>query len=479
MRSFRVILFVILLLPFLSKGQKIQYSRQTFPHSFADATQLVADVGGYHHILRFKLNNRPRIHIFNSQLEYTGEAEVDISVEEGSDIRVIPMEGHYYLYLHTPGKPIHSVYRVSSTGDVIDKTAQLKKMTDSLVPKSTATYQFESHQNRLCLLSHSYYDDIKRVGSIVVVLDNEWNIVNRAILYYPFTKGKETLRQVLLTDRDLIVLKTGRDYEQGNTLQVVKTNLKTGTSLIKTFVAESHMYSNALMVYAAGDSSLLVHALMREESPGRRQTQPIFLARLDHQLLEHKPFTVFRLPPKRNILAGFLLVKTEKPFWLTPYNPIVLRGVRNQTQDFRGIAQDERTLRMSTNTMLIDENEINHGQPTSIRFTVLNENDRQIRDTTVENNRSFYDLQPRPNAQFSIGDKTCLLFQQNFSAKQRGLVLVNSNAAGHVSTTPIPVFDRNEYFIPQTQAKKDYFLLPYRYKKEMGLVKITIESIDH
>jgi hypothetical protein len=55
-------------------------------------------------------------------------------------------------------------------------------------------------------------------------------------------------------------------------------------------------------------------------------------------------------------------------------------------------------------------------------------------------------------------------------------VIVYADSAGKVTTTPVPVFDRYEYFIQETQAKKDYFLVPYRYKKEMGLVKVSLST---
>jgi|GEM_PF-1608697 len=474
MKFFGLIWLVLWMVPLCSAAQKIQYSRQTFPYSFADATQLVPDVGGYHHVLRFKLNNKPAIHIFNAQLEYIGKTEVDHSVQEASDIRVIPMQRYYYLYFHSPGSLVHAVYKITGDGNVTDKTMLLEKLKDSVLTKSTATYQLQNFKNRLCVVSHSYYAELKKVASTVVTLNDDWSVFSRSKIYYPFGQGKETLQQVILTNDHLLVLKTSVDEEKGNTLQVVKANLQTGASLIKTFTAERLLYANASMVYAPDDSSLLVHASIREEGNFRRQLQPTFIARLDHQLTEVKPFSVIRIPARRNVVAGFLLVNSGKPVWLSPYTQPILRMARNQTQDFRGTSIYEQTFQLSTNSVRVDESEILHGQPTSVRFTVLNEMDRQIGDTLVENNGSFYDLQPRPNAQFSIGNKTCLLFLQNFSAKQKGLVLVHANKAGHVTTIPLPVFDRNEYLIPQTQAKKDYLLLPYRYKKEMGLVKVSL-----
>jgi hypothetical protein len=473
---FRPIGIIALLLPLLLQAQKIQYSRQTFPYSFADETQLAADVGGYHHVLRFKMNNKPQVYIFNSQLEHTRKVDVGLEVKEASDIQIIPMQGYYYLYSHLPGSPAHYIYKVSGSGEVEDKTPALEKLMDSLIPKSKATYQLQNQNNQLALLSHSYFNELKKVGSTIVLLNEGWSGVHRSVVLYPFDREKETLQQVLLSERNLFVLKTGMDVEKGNTLQVIKGSLHSDSLLLNTFTTSSYLYHSPSMLYSILDASLLVFATMRSEPNARLQPPATFISRLDDQLNEIRPVTLHKTPARRNIIASFLLIANNKQVWMTPFNQVIIRRTRNQTIDFQESSFNSPSINLSGASTHINESQISHGQPTSVKFTVLNEKDMPVSDTVIENKGSYFDLQPRPHAQFTINKTACLLFLQNFSAKQKGLVLVNAGKSGRVRTTAIPVFDRYEYFIPQTQAKKDYFILPYRNKKEMGLVKVTIDN---
>ena len=476
MTFLRAICFALLLLPLFSVAQKIQYSRQTFPYSFADETQLVADVGGYHHVLRFKLDNKPAVFIFNSQLEYTGKVDIDLEVKETSDIRIVPMQGYYYLYSHVPKSTAHYIFKIGGSGDVENKTAALEKLLDSANVKSKATYQLQNSKNRLYLISNSYYDELKKIGSTIVETDEDWKNFRRSVVLYPFDKEKETLQQVLFSDDKLFVLKTGIDEENGNTLQVIKANLPSDSLLLNTFTTETSLYQNPAMQYSSRDSSLTVFATMRGEPNARRQQTATFISRLNDQLHEVKPVTLYKTPPRRNIIAGFLLLQGNKPIWTTPVSQVLVQRSRNQPADFGGTNFDSPTFNLFGKSGRIEESRINYGQPTSVSFTVLNEQDKAIGDTVIENNGSYFDLQPRPNAQFTIDSTVYLLFLQNFSAKQKGLVMVHANRKGRVFTTPLPVFDRYEYLLPQTQATKDFFLVPYRYKRELGLLKVSIQN---
>ncbi|RYZ30863.1 MAG: hypothetical protein EOO10_01300, partial [Chitinophagaceae bacterium] len=58
-------------------GQKIQYSRQTIEYPMADAAQLVADVAGNHHLLYFTAGKKPKLFIFNKQLQLVDEKELE------------------------------------------------------------------------------------------------------------------------------------------------------------------------------------------------------------------------------------------------------------------------------------------------------------------------------------------------------------------------------------------------------------------
>jgi hypothetical protein len=65
--------------------------------------------------------------------------------------------------------------------------------------------------------------------------------------------------------------------------------------------------------------------------------------------------------------------------------------------------------------------------------------------------------------------------KQQFGSNRYGLLLINGNAEGELTATDIRVYDKYEYLLPQMQAVNNkYVLVPYTYKKELGLVKITL-----
>ena len=73
-----------------------------------------------------------------------------------------------------------------------------------------------------------------------------------------------------------------------------------------------------------------------------------------------------------------------------------------------------------------------------------------------------------------MNNKAYLVLVQNFTPKRRGLLLVNGNN-GKFQTHDISVYDRYEYQLSQLKAvNNEYFIVPYTYKNETGLVKVRL-----
>src|SRR5829696_3349104 len=156
-------------------GQKIQYSRQTFADPYADEMQMVTNIDGYHHVLCFRAKKKPQVFIFTPQLQLLDKIELPVTVKENADVRILPFRNYYLLYLHVPGSTLHEVVEVDGDGDAKNVSDLLGKLTDSLVSKSTSTFQFVNQDNGLTLISHVYFDAIKKVITTAIQLDQDWN----------------------------------------------------------------------------------------------------------------------------------------------------------------------------------------------------------------------------------------------------------------------------------------------------------------
>ena len=87
------------------------------------------------------------------------------------------------------------------------------------------------------------------------------------------------------------------------------------------------------------------------------------------------------------------------------------------------------------------------------------------------------EIQPQPFGQFSSGDKAYVALIQNFTAKRRGIVLISSDENEDFLVKNLPVFDRYDYVLSQLQfVNNKYFIVPFFYKNEMGLMKVTMNE---
>lgn len=456
-------------------SQRIQYSRQTFPSPFADAVQMVGDVAGYHHVLCFTAGKKPLLYVFDRVMQSFTKTEINVKLKENCDVRTLPFRDYYLLYLHVPGTVLHQLFKVDSEGQAEDVSQVFSAGTDTAWNRSTATFQLFNKGNRLAVITHTYYDAIKKIGSRLVTFDAGLANGQANTVFFPFDKDFDILQQVMLSGNSLLALKTVRNPEHGNSLDVLKLDMASGSMVGSSFASGSLLYINPAMHVNAADSSLTLSSSLREPMNASRFQRMVFIAHVDSLLHQKTPPVTFRSPFRSNTAASFLLVNGTQARWLASQNTSTLRrdGIRYGLPKALD-PYDPAGINISVAQSYGYESEIRYNMPTAVHFTVLSEGLKTIKDSVVENRGSFYNVQPRPHAQFTLGKKAYLLLIENFSAKKHGLLLFTGNEAGGLSTISLPVFDRYEYMLPQVQATKDYFILPYSYKNEIGLVKISL-----
>jgi len=456
-------------------AQKIQYSRQTFGMMYSDDMQLVANIKGHHHVLCFNLNKKPAIYIFNEHLQLLAKKEIDRKLGSNADVRLIPFNDFYLLYVHLNGTFLHELYRIDAEGNVTPLTNLFQQFVDKELNKSMSTLQLFNRGNKLYIVAHTYYDRIKKMGSSVAQLDKELNPVLIRKVLYDFNGDVDVLRQADLSGNFLLILKTSKGTEEGNALDLVKIDLADGQLLSHSFFIGSHIYTNPAFRFNEKDSSLLVYATVQDPSYSAASKRTVLVNQLDYNLHELTPANLLKSQFRTNTAATYLLFEGAS-LWLNLQNNIRLqKEVRSQSfpgiEGEDGLLGSNRTRKNVTTGYFTGSN-----QPTAIRFTVLNKELKAVNDSVIENKERVYDIQPRPFAQFSYRNKAYLFLIQNFSSNSRGLFAISSDNNGKLISKDIAVFDKYEYLLTKMQAvKKDYVILPYTYKNEVGLVKITIE----
>lgn len=438
--------------------------------------QLVADVDGYHHLVCLSPNKNPLIYVFNAQLQFVDKKELALKLQGDCDVRILPFHGHYFLYFHTAGNLKHEMYMVRGNGTAINMSFALSKLINSVLKKSTATLQLVNQNDRLFLLAHTYYDDVKKIESRVIEAGDTLNDLNVSKLTFSFDRQKDMLQQVTLTANHLLVLKSVKDIENGNSLELIKANLRTGYTDMSSFNSGSNLYVNAGFRHHTKDSTILIYSLIREPAGSANLQRTIFIERLDHSLQQITPVTLLRRQFRNNTTINFLLAEGAQPYWLSMGNSVRLRTVSRPNTGGLNV-DDGNSINLAGSRANVIYSGAGYRQPHAIRFTILDDRFRAIKDSLVVNNGNVYNIQPQPFAQFELNDKAYLLLVENFSAKQRGLLLVHADDKNNLITTSIPVYARHEYLVTQLQTIRDeYFILPYTNKSEIGLVKIPMKK---
>ena len=455
---------------------QIQYTRQTIQAPLAGIMQLVANVGGAHHLLYFHSNRNPVIYVYNSLLQSYTKKEIDVKPRGSNDINILQFKDHYLLYFHSPGSGRHQLIIVKPDGSSKNISSCLNRTSDSSWNRSKATFQLFNQNEQLVLLSHTYYDVIKKIGSTRVKMNREMVPVSISKVLFDFDRSTEILGQVVLSDYDLLVMKTGRNMNSGNEIGISRINFATGHAVIKTFDAGPHLYVNPSFRFNA-DSSLLVSSLLKEFTGTSSGVKTVFVCNLGDSLQELAPVTLLKNQFRKNAADNFLLLGEDHQSWLHMGGYVNRTATRNRI-DMRDYGNyTESNFNLQTDVYRPSDYYSGSGAPTAIRFSFLNNQLKTIGDTVVANSGNTFDVLPRPFGRFVMNNKAYLVLVQNFTPKRRGLLLVSAGKDGKFQTEDISVYDRYEYQLSQLKAVgNEYFIVPYTYKNETGLVKVRIKE---
>jgi hypothetical protein len=468
-------------------GQTIEYSRQNFRAPIANAVRLVTGIAGKHHILSFTSNKNVFVNVYNDALQLLSRKEVAIRLHENDDVNVVPFKSFYFLYIHQQRSSKHELLKIDAEGNATSFTGLLAPLIDSAFRKHTTTLQMEKIGNRLSIIGNLYYEDIEKVCSVVVETDEQLNIVRLREVFFQFKQREEYLRQVVHTGNDLIIMKTSTD--SGNhLLQVIKANLNTGDIFFKAFSSGINVYSNPAFSYVAVDSSIIIYSMVRST---------VFITKLNYALKEKVPVTLLKNQFTKNTAFNFLLLPEQSPKWLrlfvggaggpgfSPPGTGFRAGFNSEFNnsryniDFRYLrdyGQSRQGAMGGVRTYFPGSNYNNSSAASGIRFNVLHPDFTISKDSVVANDDSKYNINPAAFANVVVQGKSYLFLMQQFGNNRQGLLMVYMDSNGELATKEIRVYEKHEYLLQQLQVVNNKsVILPYTYKRELGLVRITLQ----
>ncbi|HEX8459976.1 MAG TPA: hypothetical protein VF623_01045 [Segetibacter sp.] len=464
--------------------QTIQYSRQNFKAPYFNTIQLVANVAGNHHILCMAFDSKIVLYVYNDALQLLSGKELQLKLPEYGDINIIPFKRFYYLYIHQSGSANHELWRVDSAGNATSASAAFTGLVDTVFKKNTSTLQLVNKNNHLFIIAHAFYQEIEKIGSSVIEADENLKIVQQRKVFYDFKKNGEGLKQVALVDQDnLLILKTSRDTA-GHLLSIIKASLTTGQALENSYNSGSNAFLNPFFNFNPADSSITIYS---------RIERTLFITGLNYSLVEKAPVTVFKSLFRNPNSYNFLQLNSNRQKWLIikPGNVFRINSARSvfappdsYTNAYNSGINSFGDIDMSFNNFRAagvrsfrapGYDSYNNGA-SSIRFSLLNHNFRIVKDSLVANDKNKYKIHPEQSASAVVAGKSYLFLGQEFGRNSYGLLMMYRSTNDVLSSTDIRVYDKYKYLVPQMQVVNDkYVLLPYTYKKELGLVKITLQ----
>ncbi|HEY6956335.1 MAG TPA: hypothetical protein VI385_13890 [Flavisolibacter sp.] len=467
-----VIIFVLLFFLFSNcYSQSIQYSKGNIKVDDPAQAQLVSNLQGYNHLITFSYNKKPIIHIFDDHLRLLEQRQLDFLIRKDCDVKIVSFAGYYYLTIHIFQPSFYEVWKVDKEGRSVRLSKECMALFDTVFKDRSPALQLVNINGKLFALAQTYIDSLKAIRCKLARLDDQFAALKAMTLGYPFDNETDFLQQVSLWENALFVLKSSRD-NPGNSLSLMKVELDTGDITTTSFDTGFQTNWNPGFLFSPIDSTLLVYSTIIQTDINRRVRRNVLISRLDNQLKERTPVTVLKHQFTQNTASNFLFIKGRPSVWLN-----VNTNRRVQGPAFRINPTPRIGSAIATPYMIYTyPNDYYYKGPTGVRFTVMDTQFKTRADTLVANDKKVIEVQSYPFGQFTIGDRVYLVLTQNFTAKRKGLIIFSSDDNGKLAEKGLPVFDKYDYLLSQLQAFDNSFIVPYSYKKEMGLMKVTLKD---
>jgi hypothetical protein len=476
------LLYLFLLLPFTNViGQKIQYSKPLINMPVDGDFKLVADIGGFHHLIHLAANKKPSIHIYNNQLHLQETIELNFKIPEKCDIRLLKLKDNYILYVHPFKTSNHYLTKITGNGLTTDISNLVNNPEDSTWNKTSTAFQLFDIENNLALLSHTYIKEIKKIRTAIIKPRLNGTIATVKYLFFPFQSENEELKEITFKNNYLHVLKTSKSEEGNNTLTIYKVNIANNKLLFRHFDSGKYLYYKPSLRISDDEKTTFVYAIITVPTDFKGAKPSMFVAQLDSILREVSPAKTITDIYKGNTAAVFLVEKRTTNGWIDiSYIPKINEKAPPAPPPVTGVV-DYINFDMSLNSLpsLNNYTYINtpHQAPTAVRITILNNDFQKAQDSLVKNKGNYYELHPAPFAQFTHQHIPYLVLIHEIVNNKKGLVVLYPTKNNKLETIPINVYNPYNYLLHLLQPSEEKgFIVPFTDKKEIGLLKVTLND---
>ena len=467
----------------IATAQKVAYSRENVFIGSPDHLQLATNIGGNHHLLILNDNENPEVFIFNNALEFEKKVRLNFKFPERSVVSIIPFGNFYYLYIHPVLSQKNLLWKIDSNGNCTDYTALFQKLLISQSHNIKLGFQLIPYQDHLWMVYHTDLENNEKNTVVMAQTDSLLNVLFTNRVIYDFKRDEEKLqKEVLIFGKYLLALKAGRS---GTMLELLKINLTTGLAITNSFSSSGYFYSQSALSINGEDSSVTVSALLSEPRTTTNAKQFVFVSRLNKNLFEEVPVSILKSQFKKNTGTNFLHVNGQSE-WMRfrirgeQRNNTVVNNSESLYQDLT-MADNNADAINDVNRMM-QKAELSNAPVESwnafqgVRFSLLDKSLVITSDSLVANTKDYYTIKADQFIRFAVNNKEYLLLGQQFVKKSKGLLMVNTNDAQQLIYTDLRVNDRNNYLLSKFQLiAQKYIIIPYTYKQEAGLIKITVE----
>ena len=481
---------------YIAQAQTLQYTRNNAFVNYPDKISLVANIAGNHHLIRFLRDEKPVIYIFDNTLTLINTITLPIVFTERAEIQTIPFADFYYLYLHKVRSTVYYLFKIKGDGNFSDVSGAFQKLMNSLNRDNERSVQFLPGNSELSLITHKYMGNIEKNRTSIIHLDSVMNVTFTNKILYDIFPGDEVKQEMVIGGKQLVVLKTGR---KSTILEIMKVNLLNAFTITNTFKNSGSVYSQCSFDYCDADSSFTIYSLLREPSYSFQSKRSVFISKLDNSLNESTPFVILKSPFSNRTYANFFLVNKSSNwvcFKADPeYKSYMIYEPVNQTSSIESArhygtdiiplpdytSTDLRTsVRSQAIALPLRERRITHYSDPEIvspavRFSMLDIRLKISSDTLFSNRNNAQTIEGSQFITFSMPDKYYMLIPKLFNRKRHGLLLI-SNEGDRLNYKDLIVNDGNDYLLNEAQQiPLKGVIIPYMYKREAGLLKITLD----
>jgi hypothetical protein len=473
--GFFLVLFV-LQLSFFSGAQKASYTHQTIRLRQTDELQLIANVSGMHHVLVFRINQKPLLHVYDQSLKLYWVHEIADLIPEKSDIQLVRLKDYYFLFTHVSKSDKYQLWKIDAQGIVQDMLPALRELIKNTFKDNKAAVQMNTDSKDVFLTTQVYYSELGGIYIERVKTDSLLNPLATYRFSCPFDIEKESLQQIIpVGDRQVLMLKRGENENNEHVLELAKYDLQSGKIEATQFNIHSNIFLQPVMRYNPVDSTIIIYSLVREPFASARVRRVVFLTKLNSSLEPVAPAKLLKSPNHftfylvddlnwLHFIDARLSFYAHRPFtnWYSGYS-----GVGDYDPNF------ELSIRNSEDRFY--RNDVNSKSSNGIRFSIVDKDFKVVSDSVLAIDKKGFTIKTTGFGKFKSGKKNYLILEQQLPNKSTGLLLFSGSTDQKIEISELNVYNRYRYFLSQVQETEDgSALIPYIYKMEAGLMKLNM-----